>query len=143
MTCRAVKEWIGATPDAKIPRRVKLRILDRYDWKCYKSKVDLRHAKFDFDHIKALVNGGQHRESNIAPLLRILHKQKTAEDVTEKAAMAAKVAHHYDLDEPASRAMPLGRESPFKARIGGGIKLRNQPVAKPPLPRRDIYQETT
>ena len=37
------------------------------------------------DHIVALCNGGEHRESNLAPILREVHKIKTAEDRGTKA----------------------------------------------------------
>lgn len=85
-TRRAVPEWIGASPDSPIPKHVKARILLKYDGKCYRTGHKFRAGDpIEFDHIKALCNGGENRESNIAPILGGKpHKEKTAEDVREK-----------------------------------------------------------
>lgn len=84
---RAVEEWIGATPDTKCPEKVALRILLRYKRRCYRTGVIIRRRnEWDLEHIIALVNGGQNRESNLAPIWRGKpHKDKTAEDVAEAA----------------------------------------------------------
>lgn len=145
MTGRAVKEWIGATPDSKIPARVKLRILERHGWLCYLTKIDLRAIKasdIHFDHIVALTNGGENRESNLAPAWKPAHAAKTKKDVAEKSRTADKIKHHYRLNNEPSRRLPGSRSDDYKLTVGGGTKPRNQPLAKPPLPRRDIYQET-
>lgn len=83
---RATPEWVGKTPDAKVPPRVKLRIWWRYDGKCWLTGRKIQPGDlFDFDHIIALINGGEHREYNLAPALRDKHREKTAEDVKLKA----------------------------------------------------------
>jgi 5-methylcytosine-specific restriction enzyme A len=38
MTGRSIPEWIGKTPDSKIPPRVKLRIWERYEGRCHITK---------------------------------------------------------------------------------------------------------
>lgn len=45
----------------------------------------------------ALANGGEHRESNLAPVLVEFHKVKTAEDVAEKAKVAKKRKTHLGI----------------------------------------------
>ena len=40
------------------------------------------------DHVRALINGGENRESNLAPILREKHREKTARDIDEKAKVA-------------------------------------------------------
>lgn len=133
MTGRTQPEWIGATPNSAPPPRVKQRILDRYDWKCRLTKIDLRPlaGQIDFDHVKALVNGGENRESNLAPIWRPKHREKTAQDVAEKSAVAEIIKHHYGLESP-KRAIPQ-RTKPAKA-----------PRDKLPLPmRRSIYVEAS
>lgn len=91
MTGRTVKEWIGETPDQKIPPRVKLRVFENKDGICHITKRKIRPGEaWELDHIIALCNGGEHRESNFAPALTKAHKTKTAEDVREKAAIARK-----------------------------------------------------
>lgn len=95
MTGRSVPEWVGKTPDSKVPQRVRVRIFEAHGGKCHLTgrKIMVGDA-WDLDHIKALVNGGEHRESNLAPALRDKHRAKTAEDVAEKARVASLKAKH-------------------------------------------------
>lgn len=89
VTGRSTKEWIGKTPDQKVPPRVKLRVFEDHDGICHISKRKIRPGEaWDLDHVIALCNGGEHRESNFAPALVKAHKTKTAEDVKEKAKIA-------------------------------------------------------
>jgi len=81
---RKVPEWIGKTPDTAIPPRVKLRVFDKYEGKCYKTGVKLRAGEYDFDHRVALCNGGENRESNLAPIWREKHREKTRDDLKQK-----------------------------------------------------------
>ena len=92
---RAVPEWIGKTPDAKVPDRVRLRIFDRESGMCHLSGRKIRPGEpWDLDHRVALINGGEHRESNLFPALRDKHREKTAEDVAEKAKTYAVRSSH-------------------------------------------------
>jgi 5-methylcytosine-specific restriction protein A len=82
---RSVEEWVGATPDVAIPKRVKLRVFERHNGICHISGRKITAADvWDCDHIVALCNGGGHRESNLAPALRDKHRAKTAEDVADQ-----------------------------------------------------------
>lgn len=88
---RSVKEWIAKHDNDPIPPRVRLRVFERYSGRCYLSDRSIRAGEpWDCDHIVALVNGGEHRESNLAPVLKDPHRAKTAEDVKEKAIVAKK-----------------------------------------------------
>jgi 5-methylcytosine-specific restriction enzyme A len=88
---RSVKEWHGATDDARVPPRVRLRIFERHGGICHLSGVKITPGMaWDLDHVVALVNGGKHCESNLAPALKAPHKAKTAKDVAEKATVARK-----------------------------------------------------
>lgn len=83
---RSVEEWIGKTDDAAIPPRVKLRIFERYKGVCYLSGIKIQPGdKWEVEHIIALCNGGEHRESNMAPALCAPHKAKTKADLRAKA----------------------------------------------------------
>jgi 5-methylcytosine-specific restriction endonuclease McrA len=83
---RAVEEWIGTTPDAKIPARVRLRIFDRAGGICHITGRKIRAGeKWEAEHIKPLHAGGIHRESNLAPALVNAHREKTADERDEKA----------------------------------------------------------
>lgn len=83
---RSVPEWIGATPDSKPPSSVRLRIFERHGGRCYLSKRKIMPGDaWDLDHVIALCNGGENRETNLAPILRDKHREKTALDVQEKS----------------------------------------------------------
>lgn len=95
---RSVPEWIGKSNDEKIPPRVKLRIFERAGGKCHISGRIIRAGEaWDADHIIALCNGGEHRETNLAPALTDKHREKTKADVAEKAAIYRKRAKHFGL----------------------------------------------
>lgn len=94
---RTVPEWIGKHPDEKIPPRVRLRVWERHHGKCHiTGRKILVGDKWDIDHIVALVNGGEHRESNLAPALQFAHREKTAADVAEKARVRSIKTKHIE-----------------------------------------------
>lgn len=96
-TRRAVPEWIADHPDQEIPKRVKLRIFDRYGGKCGLTGRKLSAGEFDFDHIKSLRNGGQHREANLWPVYRPVHREKTGAENSEGARADRIRAKHLGL----------------------------------------------
>lgn len=121
---RSVPLWVGATPDAKIPDRVKLRIWEREGGKCWLSGRKIMPGEpFDFDHKIALCNGGTHSEDNLAPALKDKHRAKTAEDVAEKSAVAEKRKKHLGI-RPRSR-MPGSRSSNLKKKLDGTTVRRD------------------
>ncbi len=86
VTMRSVPEWIGSSPGAKVPPHVRLRIFNAHGGKCHISGRKIMAADaWDLDHVRALCNGGEHRETNLAPALRDKHREKTAADVAERA----------------------------------------------------------
>lgn len=83
---RAVEEWIGKTDDSPIPPRVKLRVFQAHGGICHIAKRKIMPGEpWDAEHVKAIINGGENRESNLAPALRDKHPIKTAADMAEKA----------------------------------------------------------
>lgn len=103
---RSVPEWVGRNPDSAIPPRVRLRIFSRHNGICYLSGRKIRPGDiWDVDHIVALCNGGQHVESNLAPVLRDKHKEKSAADVAEKSRVYRRKARHLGL-KPRRRTIP-------------------------------------
>jgi 5-methylcytosine-specific restriction endonuclease McrA len=95
---RKLPEWIGKTDDAPIPPRVKLRVFERDKGRCHISGRLIRAGEaWDADHIVALCNGGEHRESNLAPALADKHREKTKADVAEKADIYRIRAKHLGL----------------------------------------------
>ena len=88
---RKVPEWIGKHDDSQIPPRVRLRIFDRCGGICHLSQRKIGAGEhWQLHHVVALVNGGEHRESNLVPVLVEPHKVKTSEDIKEKALVAKK-----------------------------------------------------
>jgi 5-methylcytosine-specific restriction enzyme A len=93
-TARAVEEWVGATPDTKIPDRVRIRVFERYGGKCYITGNRLSAGEWDIEHVKSLKAGGENRENNLAPAWRKPHKEKTATENIENAKINRKKRKH-------------------------------------------------
>lgn len=83
---RSVAEWIAKHDDQKVPPRVRQRIFDAYEGVCQLSRRKIAIGdQWDLDHIKALWRGGQHRESNLHPVLKKPHRTKSARERNEQA----------------------------------------------------------
>jgi 5-methylcytosine-specific restriction enzyme A len=120
---RTVPEWIGKTDDARVPPKVRDRIFLREGKRCHLSGIEIKPGMaWDLDHIVALCNGGQHRESNLAPALRDKHKKKTAIDRRIKAKDDRVRKRHIGI-KPKSK-FPCSKDSPFKKKIGTGEVVR-------------------
>lgn len=120
MIGRTVEEWIGKTPDSKVPDRVKLRIWEREGGRCHLSgRKILAGEPWDLDHIIALCNGGEHRETNLAPALRDKHREKTARDVAERAKVDRIRKRNTGIKSAKGRPMPGSRRSPWKQKLTG------------------------
>jgi 5-methylcytosine-specific restriction protein A len=104
-TRRAVEEWIADHPDQEIPKRVKLRIFDRQNGRCAISGVKLMPGQIDYDHIKRLRDGGEHRESNIRAVWRKPHREKTAQENSEQADADRIRAKHLGLWKGSGRKL--------------------------------------
>lgn len=122
MTGRSVPEWIGRTPDTPIPPRVKLRIWEREGGRCYLSgKKIMPGDAFQYEHVIALCNGGENRESNIKLALTAKHREKTAKDVAEKKKVARVRAKHLGLHKPKSALS----HTKFKRKMDGTVVHRD------------------
>lgn len=100
---RSVPEWIGKNADSPIPPRVRLRVFERFGGRCHLSGRQIRPGDdWDCDHIVALINGGEHRESNLAPAIKDKHREKTAEDVKEKSIVYRKRIKHLGVKKRGS-----------------------------------------
>lgn len=115
MTGRSVPEWIADHPDQAIPPRVKLRVWERCKGRCALTGKKLRPGdEYDFDHIVALGNGGEHREKNLQVVGRAAHRLKTARDVAQKAKADRIRAKHLGLYPPSKT--PLRSRNTFARR---------------------------
>lgn len=120
---RAVPEWIGATPDQAIPPRVRLRIFQRHDGNCASCTRPLFPGHWQCDHIIALANGGEHRETNLRPLCTSpCHQTKTKADLAEKSTVYRKRTKHIGIKKPSKFA--CSRNSRWKKKISGEVVPR-------------------
>lgn len=134
---RAVKEWKGKTPDSKIPPRVKLRVWEAHKGVCHISGRKIAAGEpWECDHVVALINGGEHREANLAPALRDKHKEKTAADVKEKATVARKAKANLGIKSPP--ANPI--KSPGFAPKPAKPSTARTPSKLDGLPRRQMFR---
>lgn len=93
---RSVPEWIADHGDQAIPRLVKARIWQRCDGRCARSGRKLRAGdEAAFDHITPLIDGGEHRESNLQLLSVEAHKEKTADEAAQRKKERRLHAKHH------------------------------------------------
>jgi 5-methylcytosine-specific restriction protein A len=122
---RTVKEWIGKTDDEPFPDRVRIRILRRFNYHCAKcTRVIVPGQVWTCDHVIALINGGENRESNGQPLCEFCNPQKNAEDVAIKSKTYDMARAAYGLKKAKARPMDGARNSPWKKKMDGSVERR-------------------
>lgn len=125
MTARRVDEWIGASADSPVPSRVRLRVFERAGGICHISGRKIGPGdKWEIDHVIALVNGGENRESNLAPALTEAHRAKTREDVAQKAKDRRVRSKHLGIHKP-RQTLPGSRGGKWKRKIDGTVVPRD------------------
>jgi len=132
---RTVDEWIAKFDDAKIPDRVRDRIFERDGGTCHICKLVIKvpGETWDADHVIALINGGEHRERNLAPAHKHCHITKSAIDVKVKAKIARVRKRHIGVTQPTGKLQSAGFPKYDKPRHGVDKKVL------PELPRRSLY----
>ena len=116
---RSLPEWIGATPDTPAPPRVRLRVFERCGGRCHISGRKITAADvWELDHIIALINGGENRETNMAPALCDKHREKTAADVAMKSK-DRRVKQKFLGIKPSKMKMAGSRDSGWKKPLHG------------------------
>jgi len=123
---RAVPEWVGKHDDSRIPDRVRLRIFLQYAGRCQCGCARLIRIgePWDLDHRQALINGGEHRESNLVPLLKEHHKNKSKQDVAEKSKTYQMRRRHYGIKKSRGKPMLGTKASGWKRKVSGGWERR-------------------
>lgn len=122
---RSVREWVGRTDDSMPPPTVRLRIFRAHDGRCHLSgKKIMPGDKWHLDHIKELWEGGENRESNMAPALEDPHRDKSAAALSRKAKADAVAKKHLGIAPKKGRPIPGSKRSGWKAKVGGGGERR-------------------
>lgn len=121
---RSVPEWIGKSDDSQPPPRVKLRVYERHNGLCHITGLPIRPGDpWECDHIVALINNGENRESNLAPALLWAHQEKTDEDMAIKSKTASIRKRHLGITKP-KRGFLTNKNGPFKKKMDGTIERR-------------------
>lgn len=116
---RSVAEWKGASDDTAIPPRVRLRVFDAKGGRCHSCGRKIAAGeRWTCEHLKALINGGENRESNLDITCDWCLPSKNAADVAEKSKVARVRKAHLGV-KPRGRHWPCGKDSPWKQKIGG------------------------
>ncbi len=121
---RDVPEWIGRSDNTAVPPRVRLRVFERDGGICQCGcgrKISVGD-KWQTDHMIALINGGENRESNLRSLLDKCHAVKTGADVGEKAVVARVRKKHVGIRKPSR--FPAARNSIWKKKMDGSVVRR-------------------
>lgn len=115
---REVPEWIGRTDDSPVPDRVKVRVFEKYHGRCYLSGIRLTPGTWEIEHIQAIINGGENRETNLAPVSKgKVHRGKTREDVKIKSLTYRKKKANIGIRKKSR--FPGSKDSPWKQKLDG------------------------
>ncbi len=122
---RSLDEWIGANDDTPTPPRVQLRVIIHYDARCALCTRKIGGpVLWQCDHIKALVNGGENRESNLQPLCLTCHETKTKGDCREKSITYRNTLKHYGIKKRQWRPLLGTKASGWRKRMDGTLERR-------------------
>lgn len=117
---RELPEWRGRTDDTPAPPRVRLRVFEAHGGVCHISGRKIMAGEaWELDHIVSLVNGGENRESNLAPALKEAHKAKTAKDVAQKSVERRKRSKHLGIAPKTGRPVMGSKASGWKKKVDG------------------------
>lgn len=143
-TARAVKEWIGKSPDDwPPPPRVQLRLLERQHGKCAITgrKFQVGDEK-RMDHKLPQADGGVNRESNLQWILDdAAHKPKSKAEAKVRKRVRKRAKTHAGLKAPPKRplesrndlqtAKPDKDRLPVPSHLPTELERRYGIVAKP------------
>lgn len=124
ITGRSIQEWRGATPDTKIPPHVRLRVFERFDGICQLTRRKIRAGEaWALDHIVPLADGGEHCETNLQPVLKEPHQEKTSAENTARAKVRAIKSKHIGIKE-SRNPLPGSKRSKWKRKMDGTVVER-------------------
>lgn len=95
---RSVEEWRGKDDNTPVPPRVRLRVFDAKEGRCGQCGRKIRAGEsWTCEHLKALINGGRNRESNLGVTCSMCLPGKNADDVDEKSKTYRMRAKHLNI----------------------------------------------
>lgn len=122
---RTVKEWIGKTDDSMPSPTVRLRIFLTHNSICHLCETKIQVGqKWDASHLKSIWDGGENRETNLAPAHRKCHRDHTSKEKTEQADANRKAMKHLGIKPRKSPPMPGSKDSKWKRKMDGTVVLR-------------------
>jgi len=115
---RKKPEWRGKTDDAMPPPTVRLRIFRDHGGACHLcgQKVGVGE-RWDADHVKALEDGGENRETNMAPTHAKCHRRKTSAENSRRAKADRAAMKHHGIKSASQSAF----NSRFKKTLDGRV----------------------
>jgi hypothetical protein len=142
---RPFKEWIGKTADAVWPEEVRHRVGETWGWKCYLSGAPIDPAgHWDVEHVVRVRDAGAaaNRESNMRPVLRMSHREKTRRETKEQARAerkaranaGTKAAPKQEFKSREADVRPDQKKASRKPDPGGRLESLQS------LPRRSFYK---
>jgi len=120
---RSTEEWIGKTDDSAIPPRVRLRVFASSNGHCVVCNCRLVSNRWQADHITALINGGENRESNLRAVCSNCQTVKTKADVAEKSKINRIRLKHIGVKSK-KRNWGYGKNDKFRKKITGEVVPR-------------------
>lgn len=131
---RSTKEWIGKTPDSNIPPRVRQRVYDRHNGICHICEVAIKPGEtFHAEHVQALIEGGENRESNLKPAHAVCNLKKGIEE-TKRKSKTNKVRQKHLGIKPDRKAIA----GPQSEKSKDPKRNKRDPFAG--LPKKRMYQ---
>lgn len=130
MTGRSTPEWIGKTPDSRVPAHVRARVFDAFGGVCQRTgRKIMSGEKWELDHRIPLEDwtgeGHGNRESNLWPLLYEHHRAKTGQENSQRAKERRKREKHLGIERPKQK-LPGSKGSKWKRKIGGRVEPREE-----------------
>ena len=108
---RSVPEWIGKTPDTRVPPRVKQRIYDRANGICHICCLPIKTGEtWHAEHVIALIEGGENREGNLKPAHAHCNFAKASGEKTRKSKVAKVRQKHTGAIKPKGDIQSRGFE---------------------------------
>jgi len=122
---RAIKEWIGRTPDSMPPPTVRLRILERYNGTCQLSGIKIQVGdEWHLDHKTPIWDGGPNREINLWPVLGKPHRDKTREEAAQRAEGKRHRMKQAGIKSKPRSSFQTNRDGPLKKKLNGEVVRR-------------------